>query len=121
MLHQKTIAISSGNLETNLGILFTSHIKSIQKQSRLAGLQGTVFTAQKLKLFIKNIFSKCDQIHRFRRIWEHLQNKPLIRNFICFSSVCYLDCIAIDTSNAKVNAQSICMIERNLQFLYKMD
>ena len=38
--------------------------------------------AQKMKFFIKDVFSKCDQIYNKLRIWSHLLNKPLIENFI---------------------------------------
>ena len=40
------------------------------------------FTAQKMKFYIKDFFSKCDQIRRFLRIWSHLLKKSLIENFI---------------------------------------
>ena len=36
----------------------------------------------KIKFFIKNFFSKCDQICSFRRIWSHLLKKYSIENFI---------------------------------------
>ena len=39
-------------------------------------------TAQKMKLSIKDFFSKCDQIGKKLRIWSHLQKKSLIENFI---------------------------------------
>ena len=39
-------------------------------------------TAQKVKFFIKDIFSKCDQIHSFLWIWSHLLKKSLMENFI---------------------------------------
>ena len=46
------------------------------------------FTAQKMKFFIKDFFSKCDQIRKKLRIWSHLLMK--IHNgklhFLC--SVC---------------------------------
>ena len=35
------------------------------------------FTTQKMKLFLRDFFSKCDQICSFRRIWSHL-----LENFI---------------------------------------
>ena len=35
-------------------------------------------TAQKMHFSIKDSFSKCDQIHSFRRIWSHLLQKFLI-------------------------------------------
>ena len=39
-------------------------------------------TAQKMKFFIKDFFSKCDQISSFLRIWSHLMKRSLIKNFI---------------------------------------
>ena len=38
--------------------------------------------AQKMKLSIKDFFSKCDQIHSFLRIWSYLLKKSLMENFI---------------------------------------
>ena len=43
---------------------------------------GMLFTAQKMKFFIKNLFSKCDEICNFLRIWPHLLKKSLMENFI---------------------------------------
>ena len=41
-----------------------------------------IFTAHKKKTFpIKNLFSKCDQICSFLRIWSYLLKKSLIENF----------------------------------------
>ena len=45
-----------------------------------------VNTAQKMKLSIKDFFSKYDQIHSSLRIWSHLLKKSLTENFI-FSTV----------------------------------
>ena len=42
----------------------------------------TKYTAQKMKLSIKDFFSKCDQIRRKLRIWSNLLKKPLMENFI---------------------------------------
>ena len=39
-------------------------------------------TVQKMKLSIKDFFSKCDQIRRKLRIWSHLLKKSLMENFI---------------------------------------
>ena len=39
-------------------------------------------TAQKMKFFTKDFFSKCDQIRSFLRIWSHLLKKSLVENFI---------------------------------------
>ena len=35
-----------------------------------------------MKFFIKDLFSKCDQIRSLLRIWSHLMEKPLMENFI---------------------------------------
>ena len=39
-------------------------------------------TSQKMKFFIKDFFSKCDQIRWKLRIWSHLLKKSLMNNFI---------------------------------------
>ena len=35
-----------------------------------------------MKFFIKDFFSKCDQIRSYLRIWSHLMKKFLTKNFI---------------------------------------
>ena len=40
------------------------------------------FTAQKIKFYIQDFFSKCDQIPKKRRIWSHLLKKSLIENIV---------------------------------------
>ena len=35
-----------------------------------------------MKFFIKDFFSKCDQIRSFLRIWSHLLKKSLMDKFI---------------------------------------
>ena len=47
-------------------------------------------TAQKMKLSIKDFFSKCDQIRRKLRIWSHLLEKFLMENFIFWAVSCFL-------------------------------
>ena len=42
---------------------------------------------KKIKLSIKDFFSKCDQIRRKLRIWSHLLKKFLMENFV-FYAVC---------------------------------
>ena len=37
-------------------------------------------TAQKMKFFIKDFFSKCGQIRKKLRIWSHLLKKFLMEN-----------------------------------------
>ena len=42
------------------------------------------FTAQKMKFYIKDFFSKCDQVRSFLRIWSHLLKKSLGKHhFLC--------------------------------------
>ena len=43
---------------------------------------------KKMKFSIKDLFSKCDQIRSFLRIWSHLLNKSFIENFFFLCSVC---------------------------------
>ena len=40
-----------------------------------------------MKLSIKDIFSKCEQIRSFPRIWSHLPKKSLMKNFTFLRSV----------------------------------
>ena len=40
------------------------------------------YTAQKMKFFIKDFFSKGGQIRSFLRFWTHLPKKFLMENFI---------------------------------------
>ena len=44
-------------------------------------------TARKMKFFIKDFLSKCDEIHSFLQIWSHLLNKFLMENFIFCASI----------------------------------
>ena len=38
-------------------------------------------TAQQMKFFIKDFFSKCDQIRRKLQIWSNLLKKSIMENF----------------------------------------
>ena len=40
------------------------------------------FTAQNMKFFTKDFFSKCDQIRSKLRIWSYLLKKSFVKNFI---------------------------------------
>ena len=42
---------------------------------------------KKIKFFIKDFFSKCDQIRSFLGIWSHLLKKSLMENFHFLCSV----------------------------------
>ena len=62
-------------------------LRSVKEKSRLIR-QGMSHTSQaakashKMKFFIKDVFSKCDQIRSLMRIWSHLLKKSLMENFI---------------------------------------
>ena len=45
---------------------------------------------KKMKFFIKNFFSKRDQIRSFLRIWSNLLTKSLMENFIFCAALQYL-------------------------------
>ena len=47
-------------------------------------------TAQKMKFFIKDFSSKCDQIHRKLGIWSHLLKKSLMENLILSAWLTYM-------------------------------
>ena len=57
-----------------------------------------MITAQKTKFSIKDLFSKCDQIRSFLRIWSHLLKKSLMGNFI----FCAVDIISYRTHTSQV-------------------
>ena len=40
------------------------------------------YTAKKIKISIKDSFTKCDQIRNFLRVWSHSLEKSLMENFI---------------------------------------
>ena len=46
-----------------------------------------LYTAQ--KFFIKDFFSKCDQIRIKLPIWSHLLKNPLMENFIICAALCF--------------------------------
>ena len=65
------------------------HLSAITKVIKLSLRNGcfpsylkSADTAQKIKFFLKDFFSKYDQIRSFLRIWSHLLKKSLMENFI---------------------------------------
>ena len=61
---------------------FLSNILDIWQGSECTSKIFIIHIAQKIKFFIKDFFSKCDQIRSFLRIWLYLLKKSLIENFI---------------------------------------
>ena len=49
-----------------------------------------IFTARKIKFFIKDFFSKCGQIRRKLGTWSHLMKKSLMENFTLCAVDSYL-------------------------------
>ena len=64
-------------------------------------------TAEKIKFFIQNFFSKCNQIRRKQWIWSHSLKKPLMEKFI-FCSVCVTGyfCTLVFISKPKIQLTS---------------
>ena len=75
--------------ESNPNIIFCYFQPGKWKRdtSRYLGDNYIIVTAQKMKFFITDFFSKCDQIRSFLLIWSHLLKKSLMENFI-FCTVC---------------------------------
>ena len=66
--------------------------KTVDKRNKQAKKQlktGSI-TPHKKKFSITDVFSKCDQIHSFLRIWYHLLEKSIIGNLLKISCAVYL-------------------------------
>ena len=96
--------------------LFLYPIASVNQHSNIAIL--LFYTAQKMKFSIKDLFSKCDQIHSFLWIWSHLLKKSLMENFI-FCAVLQQHMTA---SEKTINAlETISSNESKLQSIFDVD
>ena len=74
--------IDRGKAFNLISIRYHCQRSSPQQISGITNFQvPSQITAQKMKFFIKDFFSKCDQICRNLRIWSHLLKKSLIGNF----------------------------------------
>ena len=49
---------------------------------RILAINGLNSTAQKINIFVKDFFSKCDQIPTKLRIWSHLLKNSFTENDI---------------------------------------
>ena len=56
----------------------------------IKAVKPRILTAQKVKFSIKDLFSKCDQIHSFLHIWSYSLKKSLTENFIFCAVPCTL-------------------------------
>ena len=65
-----------------------------------------------MKFFIKDFFSKCDQIRSLLRIWSHLLKKFLLKNFI-FCAVLPLNLVWVYTSCSFLNINSCAPFHRS--------
>ena len=55
-------------------------------------LESTNALPKKMMFYIKDFFSKCDQMRSFLHIWSHLLKKSLMENFI-FCAVTRISCL----------------------------
>ena len=55
---------------------------NVVKAGKTNHLWNVTITAQKIKFFITDFFSKCDQICSFLRMWSHLLKKSVMEKFI---------------------------------------
>ena len=62
-----------------------------------------MYTAQNMKFTIKNFFSKCDQLSRKLRIWSHLLNKSLVKNFIFCAKANFFQGIGLHIIQLDIN------------------
>ena len=84
--------ITTAIVTNKMCIIFVSYVIRMTKWSPIAPpltllllltlslLLLRPFTAQKMKFFIKDVFSKCHQSRSFLRIWSHLLKKALMEN-----------------------------------------
>ena len=75
-------------IRRNYGILCGGYSLCNNSMLQLTELMPRMptFITQKMKFYIKDFFSKCDQIRSFLRLWSHLLKKYLMEKFI-FSAV----------------------------------
>ena len=60
-----------------------------------------------MKFFIRDFFSKCDQIRRKLRIWSHLQKKSLMENFIfCAVYIVSIELVTVRIGRSFINSLS---------------
>ena len=71
--------------------LFTAYLltttSELSSEEKFRKVIFTIITAQKMKFFIKDFFSKCDQIRSFLRIWSHLLKKSLMKTSFFVQSI----------------------------------
>ena len=71
---------------SHIAISYRRGITAQNVEFRISLLKESIstspFIAQKMKFFMKDFFSKCDQIRSYLQIWSHLLKKSLMENFI---------------------------------------
>ena len=65
-----------------MSLLFEYYTNQVASNGFLLHTQIAATGDTKRKSFIKDFFSKCDQIRSKLRIWSHLLKKSLMENFI---------------------------------------
>ena len=69
------------NISNRVNIL-KKLVKTVADNVEKKRVHNVISTAQKMKFFIKDFFSKCEQIRRKLQIWSHLLRKSLMENFV---------------------------------------
>ena len=69
------------NISNRVNIL-KKLVKTVADNVEKKRVHNVISTAQKMKFFVKDFFSKCEQIRRKLQIWSHLLRKSLMENFV---------------------------------------
>ena len=77
VIKRSRCSVKSNHLQGMSGLLLVLIFRKIC--SRYSG-----YSAQKMKISIKDFVSKCNQIRRKLWTWSHLLKKSLIKNFLLF-------------------------------------
>ena len=73
-----------------------------------------IYTTQKMKFFIKDFFSKYDQIRRKLQIWSHLLKKSLMENFtFCTVGHVYVVFVSSSPPNISFARNNKCFIKQS--------
>ena len=78
LLWKNTYSIINRHSKAQINFLELSGNESLD----LRNFYGTTHHTQKMKFSVKDLFSKCDQIRSFLRIWSHLPKKSWMENLI---------------------------------------
>ena len=81
-LRKKLGSSSLTQLQLQTSLKYVVLNRTVRRCMYSLGQHYRQLTAPKMKFSIKDFTSKCDQILSFLRIWSHLLEKSLMKNFI---------------------------------------